>query len=78
MTVQDQIRLWELERNRTKTEEGYLYREFATQGDFELVLTYAKEQDLVLWENSSKRMFVAKEDGHGSIRGFIERRRQQD
>ncbi|KZT07609.1 transcription factor Tfb2 [Laetiporus sulphureus 93-53] len=74
VTVQDQIRLWELEKNRLKSEEGYLYTAFASQADYEYVLNYAKQLDVVLWENPSKRCFFGSLDGHANIRGFIERR----
>ncbi|KAF9460342.1 transcription factor Tfb2-domain-containing protein [Collybia nuda] len=74
VTVQDQIRLWELEKNRLKSQEGYLYTAFASQADYEFVLNYAKELDVVLWENTAKRCFFGSLDGHANIRGFIERR----
>jgi len=74
VTVQDQIRLWELERNRLKSAEGYLYTSFTSQADYELVLNYAKELDVVLWENKAKRCFFGSVEGHANIRGFIERR----
>ena len=101
MTVQDQIRLWELERNRIKTQEGkpgnllepvqyvrilyitrlvthmgsgFLYTAFASQADYEYVLDYARKLDVVLWENPAKRCFFGIVEGHGNIRGFIERR----
>lgn len=90
VTVQDQIRLWELERNRLKSQEGkvmhdrcevtltvftgYLYKDFASQADYEFVLNYAKQLDVVIWDNSEKRCFFASLDGHANIRGFIERR----
>ncbi|KAG6910552.1 hypothetical protein DXG01_009502 [Tephrocybe rancida] len=74
VTVQDQIRLWELERNRLKSSEGYLYTSFTSQADYELVLNYAKELDVVLWENKGKRCFFGTMEGHANIRGFIERR----
>ncbi|KAH9481370.1 General transcription and DNA repair factor IIH subunit TFB2 [Psilocybe cubensis] len=74
VTVQDQIRLWELERNRLKSREGYLYTAFASQADYEFVLNYAKELDVVVWENSVKRCFFGTLEGHSNIKGFIERR----
>ncbi|KAJ7138022.1 hypothetical protein C8R44DRAFT_340385 [Mycena epipterygia] len=43
VTVQDQIRLWELEKNRLKSQEGYLYTAFTSPADYELVLNYAKQ-----------------------------------
>ncbi|KAI0806151.1 transcription factor Tfb2-domain-containing protein [Irpex lacteus] len=74
VTVQDQIRLWELEKNRVKSQEGYLYTAFASQADYEYVLNYAKQLDVVLWESSAKRCFFGSLEGHPNIRGFIERR----
>lgn len=53
---------------------GYLYTSFASQADYEFVLKYAKQLDVVLWENSAKRSFFGSLEGHANIRGFIERR----
>ena len=100
MTVQDQIRLWELEKNRLKSQEGsqvillmcrhycmrvlifslvgYLYTAFASQADYEYVLDYAKQLDVVLWENPARRCFFGSLDGHANIRGFIERRTAEE
>ncbi|KAL1741910.1 transcription factor Tfb2-domain-containing protein [Schizophyllum fasciatum] len=75
VTVQDQIRLWELERNRTKSQEGFLYTEFASQADYEYVLNYAKQLGVVLWESHAKRCFFAAQEGHANIKSFIERKR---
>ncbi|KAF7375291.1 RNA polymerase II transcription factor B subunit 2 [Mycena sanguinolenta] len=74
VTVQDQIRLWELEKNRLKSQEGYLYTAFTSPADYELVLNYAKQLKLVLWENAAKRCFFGSLDGHANIKNFIERR----
>ncbi|KAF7977038.1 hypothetical protein HWV62_4800 [Athelia sp. TMB] len=74
VTVQDQIRLWELERNRLKSREGYLYKDFASLADYEFVLNYAKELDVVIWESPTKRSFFGSSEGHANIKGFIERR----
>ncbi|KAF9449749.1 transcription factor Tfb2 [Macrolepiota fuliginosa MF-IS2] len=76
VTVQDQIRLWELEKNRLKSSEGYLYTAFTSQADYELVLNYARQLDVVLWENASKRCFFGSLEGHSRIKEFIERRTQ--
>ncbi|KAF8532300.1 transcription factor Tfb2-domain-containing protein [Gautieria morchelliformis] len=74
VTVQDQIRLWELEKNRLKSQDGYLYTAFASQADYEFVLDYARKLGVVLWENSAKRCFFGTLEGHVNVRGFIERR----
>jgi len=51
-----------------------LYKDFASQADYEFVLNYAKQLDVVIWENNLKRCFFGTLDGHANIRGFIERR----
>ncbi|VDB84710.1 unnamed protein product [Peniophora sp. CBMAI 1063] len=74
VTVQDQIRLWELERNRMKSDDGYLYTDFSSQGDYELLLDYAKRQGFVLWESAPRRAFVGRASGHASIKSFVEQK----
>ena len=41
-TVSDQIRLWELERDRFRFSEGVLYNQFLSQADFQMLRDYAK------------------------------------
>lgn len=41
-TLTDQIRLWELERDRFLFQEGCLYEQFSRNTDFEMVRDYAK------------------------------------
>ena len=53
---------------------GYLYTSFASQADYELILKYAKQLGVVLWESAAKRCFFGTLEGHANIRGFIERR----
>lgn len=92
VTVQDQIRLWELERHRVKGQDGkpiqngemgqsakciytgYLYKDFGSMNDYEVVVKYARELGVVLWENGAKRMFFADAAGRVLIRNYIERR----
>lgn len=74
VTVQDQVRLWELERNRLESQEGYLYTAFASQSDYEFVLEYARKLNVVVWESSPKRCFFGTLEGHSLVRAFIESR----
>ena len=53
---------------------GVLYTAFASQADYEYVLNYARQLDVVQWENLAKRCFFGSVEGHANIRGFIERR----
>lgn len=41
-TIIDQIRLWEIERNRFTFTEGVLYNQFLSQGEFELLRDYSR------------------------------------
>jgi len=72
-TVQDQIRIWENERNRVKTMDGFLYCEFE-DSDYQEVLRYAHEIGMVLWENPAERMFFGGSAGHESIKSYIAKR----
>jgi len=74
LTVVDQIRLWEMERNRLKDEKGYLYHEFARAEDFQEVLNYARQFDVVIWSNVKKRMLIVTMEGHHKVRAYIKRR----
>lgn len=40
-TVTDQIKLWEIERDRFTFKDGVLYSQFLSQNDFELLRNYA-------------------------------------
>jgi transcription initiation factor TFIIH subunit 4 len=53
---------------------GYLYTDFTSQGDYEFLLNYAKQLNVVVWENAAKRCFFGTAEGHQNIKTFIERR----
>lgn len=55
---------------------GYLYTEFLSQTDYEYVLKYAKELDIVLWENAAKRCFFCTMEGHTIVKEFINRSKE--
>ncbi|KXN82969.1 RNA polymerase II transcription factor B subunit 2 [Leucoagaricus sp. SymC.cos] len=55
---------------------GYLYTSFTSGADYDLVLNYARQLDVVLWENAAKRCFFGSLEGHSRIKEFIERRTQ--
>ncbi|CAO1614658.1 unnamed protein product [Parajaminaea phylloscopi] len=76
ITVTDQIRLWERERNRVQESEGYLYSDFTSQADYRLVRDYASSLSVLVWENEPKRTFFLKTEGHEPIKDFIRRRLQ--
>ena len=45
-TITDQVRLWELERDRLSFTEGVMYNQFLSQSDFEMLRDYAKVREI--------------------------------
>ncbi|KAK4046149.1 RNA polymerase II transcription factor B 52 kDa subunit [Microbotryomycetes sp. JL201] len=73
-TVIDQIRLWQQEGQRVRSEDGYLYTDFSAQADYELVADYARDLGVILWQSSSARRLFVTMAGHLQVREFIKRR----
>ncbi|XP_052221725.1 general transcription factor IIH subunit 4-like isoform X3 [Dreissena polymorpha] len=69
-TIVDQVRLWELERDRFKFDDGVLYSQFLSQADFEKLRDFAKEQGVLVWDNTNKRVMVVSRAGHDSVKRF--------
>ncbi|GAA5988935.1 hypothetical protein JCM10908_006236 [Rhodotorula pacifica] len=76
-TVVDQIRLWEHEQRRIVTTDGYLYDDFSSAHDYDLVVNYARELGAVLLDLPKVRKVFVTADGHLQIREFIKRRMAQ-
>ena len=67
-TVVDQIRLWQIEGERMKASPGYLFKDFASDHDFEKARRYADEMGVLVWNSPDKRMlFVTKLNPMGSF-----------
>ena len=49
LTIVDQIKLWENERNRFIFTEGVLYSQFHSQADFEVLRDYALSIGVLTW-----------------------------
>nr|CAG4640791.1 EOG090X04KD [Eulimnadia texana] len=75
-TVADQIKLWELERDRFTFSEGVLYNQFLSQADFEVLKNYAKELDVLVWHNPNKRTMVVTKEGHEDVKKFWKRHKE--
>jgi transcription initiation factor TFIIH subunit 4 len=56
-TVTDQIRLWEYEGERVEVTNGYLMREFGSEGEYRDVLEYAEALGVLVWRNDANRCF---------------------
>ncbi|KAF9979122.1 RNA polymerase II transcription factor B 52 kDa subunit [Modicella reniformis] len=70
-TVVDQIRLWEIEKNRLRPTATWLYSQFNRQQDFDGTLEYASELGVVLWSNPKKRQMCIKTEGHQAVGNYI-------
>ncbi|KAL9936272.1 hypothetical protein V8E36_005114 [Tilletia maclaganii] len=77
VTVTDQIRLWEREKNRVLFDQGSLWTDFTSEADFKMVRDYAKSIQQLLWEDpEGLRLFVSTE-GHQPVRDYVSRRIQR-
>jgi transcription initiation factor TFIIH subunit 4 len=56
-TVMDQIRLWEYERERMETSQGFLMRGFVSETSYKEYVQYAKDNGVFVWQNDDQRMF---------------------
>nr|CAG4643886.1 EOG090X04KD [Lepidurus arcticus] len=72
-TISDQIRLWELERDRFSFKEGVMYNQFLSQVDFELLRNYAQDIGVLVWETPMKRTMVVTREGHEDVKKFWKR-----
>ncbi|KAK2722084.1 general transcription factor IIH subunit 4-like [Artemia franciscana] len=71
--VADQIRLWELERERLTSQEGVLYNQFLSAPDFELLRNYAKQINVLVWESEPRRTIIVTKEGHDEVKKFWKR-----
>ncbi|KIJ26745.1 hypothetical protein M422DRAFT_62101 [Sphaerobolus stellatus SS14] len=74
VTVQDQVRLWELEKIRLKSQEGYSYTAFAPQSGYVFMLKHAQNLGTVIWDNPAKRCFFGVRAGHRKTKESITKR----
>ncbi|KAK9461614.1 transcription factor Tfb2-domain-containing protein [Lipomyces oligophaga] len=73
-TVVDQIQLWQLELERMKTVEGYLYSDFRNNAEYDVIAKYANELGVMVWENRSKNFFFVTKEGNQQIVDYVKRR----
>ncbi|KAI9351737.1 transcription factor Tfb2-domain-containing protein [Zopfochytrium polystomum] len=76
-TVVDQIRLWELERNRVKALPGYLWKDFGKVAAYKDVLNYAMSLGYVTWYSDERKMFVVSGEGQQRVKDYYAKRKDQ-
>ncbi|KAI9098222.1 transcription factor Tfb2-domain-containing protein [Phlyctochytrium arcticum] len=73
-TVVDQIRLWEMERNRLRVSRAYMYNDFPDLQEYKQLLEYAEPFGAILWKSDKKRILVVTEEGHEMVKAFKRRK----
>ncbi|XP_035536920.1 general transcription factor IIH subunit 4, partial [Morone saxatilis] len=74
-TITDQIRLWELERDRLQFTEGVLYNQFLSQADFEVLRDRAQGLGCLVWQDVAHRVMVVTPQGHSDVKRFWKRQK---
>uniref|UniRef100_A0A672MWU3 General transcription factor IIH subunit 4 n=1 Tax=Sinocyclocheilus grahami TaxID=75366 RepID=A0A672MWU3_SINGR len=74
-TITDQIRLWELEKDRLQFTEGVLYNQFLSQADFEVLRDRAQGLGVLVWQNPAHRVIVVTPHGHSEVKRFWKRQK---
>lgn len=72
-TVVDQIKLWQLELDRIEATNGYLYKDFANDFEFEKLMDYGEEIGVVLWKDQSHRRFFVTTEGNTQLIDYAKR-----
>ncbi|PWY64760.1 transcription factor Tfb2 [Aspergillus heteromorphus CBS 117.55] len=72
-TVVDQIKLWQLERDRVKATTGFLFKDFANLAEYEAPCRYAEEIGVLVWKSDRKRMFFVTR--HEQVAAFLRSRK---
>lgn len=72
-TITDQIKLWEMERDRLRYSEGVLYNQFLSQKDYEMLRKYAADTNVLLFSSDVKRLMVVAKSGHDSVKQYWKR-----
>jgi len=74
-TITDQVKLWELERDRFQFTDGVMYNQFLSSADFELLRNYAKDMGVLVWEMPEKRVLIVTKGGHDDVKRFWKRQK---
>ncbi|BFZ54281.1 RNA polymerase II transcription factor B 52 kDa subunit [Savitreella phatthalungensis] len=76
-TVVDQIRLWELEKDRLKATNGYLFRDFRQANEYEEAVRYARDVGVLVYENAAKKCFFTSDAGQAPVAAYVRRQTER-
>ncbi|XP_072024475.1 general transcription factor IIH subunit 4-like [Amphiura filiformis] len=74
--ISDQVRLWELERDRLRFTPAVIYNEFLSNQEFVVLRDYARDLGVLIHENVAKRTMLVTPAGHDDVKRFWRRYRQ--
>lgn len=69
--IEDQVHLWERDRNRLITKEAYMYQQFANEQQFNRAVEEARRDKCMIYVNYPKRILIIEPDGHAALKAFI-------
>eukprot|EP01122_Echinamoeba_exundans_P016495 TRINITY_DN8379_c0_g1_i1.p1 TRINITY_DN8379_c0_g1~~TRINITY_DN8379_c0_g1_i1.p1 ORF type:complete len:544 (+),score=89.45 TRINITY_DN8379_c0_g1_i1:96-1727(+) len=69
--VAEQIQLWEEERSRFQSCEGYMYDDFDNRAQYAAVEKYARDLGVLVWANNEKMAVFVLESAHEAMKAFI-------
>lgn len=73
-TVVDQIKLWQLELDRIASYDGYLFTDFESYQEYQVLSTYSQDIGVLLWKDDKKRRFFVSKEGNSQVIDFVKRR----
>lgn len=73
-TVVDQIRLWQLENERMRTNAGFLFKDFESTEEYAALSRYAEEIGVLMWKNDKRQLFFASK--HEQLRDYLKSRKK--
>lgn len=72
--ITDQIKLWQLELDRILTWDGYLFTDFATEEEYQVLQKYAEEIGVQLWCDHQKKKFFVTKEGNAQVIAYANRK----
>lgn len=75
-TIADQIRLWELERNRVCCQGVFLYKDFSSLSEYEACVAYLKKIDGYVMSSGQQKILIGASHSHDRFRSFLKEKSQ--
>ncbi|VDN36985.1 unnamed protein product [Gongylonema pulchrum] len=70
ISIADQLRLWEDERQRLTFHDAAIYSSFNSEDEYYSLKNYAISQGIMLWYDDMQRLVVVTEEGHDSVKAW--------